>query len=314
MLTGAALDVLGHGFAVAYCLMTWSGPNRPVMIAGYSLGMAIGVVGVWAAIRGPTKASGYGFSFAILVSAIVLVALGAHWDGGAGSPVALGFLLPVLFVASSTARLGLMVALETAIVGAYLAVAATGQPAPPGFVFLLLGSMLGVIGVCATQARVLARQRSQLRTLAELDPLTGALNRRGLIEFVRHLFTGGGAVGPSVVCLDLDDFKAVNDNLGHSAGDELLRWVVMVTRGVLRSADAIARTGGDEFVVVLVDADTTTAEALTDRIGRALRERTGVSVGWACAPHDGNTLDALVQAADQRLYQRKQERRRVGDR
>jgi diguanylate cyclase (GGDEF)-like protein len=314
MLTGSALTVLGHGFAVAYCLMTWYGPNRPVMLAGYSSGMAVGVVGVWAAIRGPAKVTGYRFSFAMLFSAIVLMTLGAHWDGGAGSPLALGFLLPVLFVATSTARLGLMVGVETAIIGVYLAIAATGQPAPPGFVFLLLGSMLGVIGVCATQTRVLARQRSQLRTLAELDPLTGALNRRGLIELARHLFPGGGAVGPSVVCLDLDDFKAVNDNLGHAAGDELLQWVVTVTRGVLRSADAIARTGGDEFVVVLIDADATTAEALADRIGRALRERTGVSVGWACAPHDGSTLAALVKAADQRLYERKQQRRRVGDR
>ncbi|MCW2640762.1 MAG: Diguanylate cyclase [Dactylosporangium sp.] len=313
MLTGAALNVLGHGFAVAYCLMTWSGPNRPVMLAGYTFGMAVGIVGVRAAIRGPAKAMGSRFSFAMLVSAIVLVALGAHWDGGAGSPVALGFLLPVLFVASSTARLGLMVGLETAIIGAYLAVAATGNPAPPGFVFLLLGSMLGVIGVCVTQARALARQRSQLRTLAESDPLTGALNRRGLTAFAKQLFPCEGTTGPSVLCLDLDGFKAVNDNLGHVAGDELLQWVVAATRGVLRSADAIARTGGDEFVVVLVDADTTTAEALADRIGRAVRERTGVSIGWACAPHDGNTLAALVQAADQHLYQRKQQRRSVGD-
>jgi diguanylate cyclase (GGDEF)-like protein len=250
MLAGAALNVLGHGFAVAYCLMTWSGPNRPVMLAGYTFGMAVGIVGVRAAIRGPAKAMGYRFSFAMLVSAIVLVALGAHWDGGAGSPVALGFLLPVLFVASSTAR---------------------------------------------------------------LDPLTGALNRRGLTAFAKQLFPCEGTTGPSVLCLDLDGFKAVNDNLGHVAGDELLQWVVAATRGVLRSADAIARTGGDEFVVVLVDADTTTAEALADRIGRAVRERTGVSIGWACAPHDGNTLAALVQAADQHLYQRKQQRRSVGD-
>jgi diguanylate cyclase (GGDEF)-like protein len=314
MLTGAALTVLGYGFASAYCLMTWSGPNRPGMLAGYSLGMAVGVVGVWAAIRGPAKATGYGFAFAMLGCAIVLMALGAHWDGGAGSPLTLGFLIPVLFVASSTARLGLMVGLEMAIIGTYLAVAAIGRPAPPGFVFLLFGTMLGVIGVCATQARVLARQRFQLRTLAELDPLTGALNRRGLTALAKQLFPCGGAAGPSVLCLDLDDFKAVNDNLGHAAGDELLQWVVATTRGVLRSVDAIARTGGDEFVMVLPDADTTTAEALADRIGRALHERTSVSIGWACAPHDGNTLALLVQAADRRLYQRKQERRRVGDR
>ncbi|MGC9670081.1 GGDEF domain-containing protein [Planosporangium sp. 12N6] len=313
MLTGAALTVLGDGFAVAYCLMTWSEPNRPTMLVGYSLGMAIGVVGVWAAVRGPAKATGYGYAFAMLCSALVIMALGAYWDGGARSPLTLGFLLPVLFVASSTARVGMMAGLETVVIGTYLTVVATGRLASPGFVFLLLGSMLGVVGVCTTQARAIARQRSQLRALAEADPLTGALNRRGLSASAEQLFPGTDA-GPAVLCLDLDDFKSVNDNLGHAAGDELLQWVVATTRSVVRPTDIIARTGGDEFVVVLVGADPTTAMVLADRTGQALRERTDVSIGWACAPHAGNDLDSLMQAADRCLYQQKQERRRVGGR
>ncbi|NJC70741.1 GGDEF domain-containing protein [Planosporangium thailandense] len=312
MLTGAALTVLGDCFAVAYCLMTWSGANRQIMLAGYSFGMAIGVVGIWAATRGPAKATGHGFAFAMLGSAIVIMTLGAHWDSGARSPLTLGFLLPILFVASSTARLGLMVGLETVIIGAYLSVVATGQPAPPGFVFLLVGSMLGVIGVCATQARALARQRTQLRALAELDPLTGALNRRGLSALGEHLFPGEGFAGHSVFCMDLDDFKAVNDSLGHAAGDELLQWVVATTRSAVRSADVIARTGGDEFVVVLVDTDPSTTAELASRVGRMLRERTDVSIGWACAPYDGDNLDSLLRAADRRLYERKRKRRHVG--
>jgi GGDEF domain-containing protein len=63
--------------------------------------------------------------------------------------------------------------------------------------------------------------------------------------------------------------------------------------------------------VVLADADEATARAVTNKIGRAVRERTGVSIGWACASHDGDTLDALVQAADQRLYGEKQVSRSV---
>jgi diguanylate cyclase (GGDEF)-like protein len=89
---------------------------------------------------------------------------------------------------------------------------------------------------------------------------------------------------------------------------------VAAVRQVLRTADAIARTGGDEFVIVLVDADETTAQAVANRIGAMVRKRTGVSVGSACAPHDGDTLDALIKAADQRLYQVKQERGRTADR
>jgi diguanylate cyclase (GGDEF)-like protein len=310
---GAGLNVMAHGAAVAYCLMTWSGPNRSLMLAGYCCGMAVGAIGFWAAKRERVKALGYGFSVGMLLLSIALVALGARLDGGAGSPLALGFMIPVLFVASSTTRLSLMVGLEAIVIGAYLVIAATGQPAPPGYVFLYLTTMMGVMGVSVTQARMVARQRSQLRALAELDPLTGALNRRGLTEYAKHLFTHGGG-GPSVVCLDLDGFKLVNDTLGHAAGDELLQWTVTAVRGVLRSADVIARTGGDEFVVVLVDADATTAETVAGRIGQAVRQRTGASIGWACAPQDGDTLADLVQTADLRLYGEKQERRRVSGR
>jgi diguanylate cyclase (GGDEF)-like protein len=157
--------------------------------------------------------------------------------------------------------------------------------------------------------RMVSRQRSRLRSLAELDPLTGALNRRGLAEFAERLFTGESAGAPSVICLDLDDFKRVNDQLGHAAGDELLRSAVAAARDVLRAADAISRTGGDEFVVVLSDADAATASTVAERIGRAVRDHTEVSIGWASAPQDGDTLEALIKVADQRLYLDKQEHR-----
>ncbi|MGC9667705.1 GGDEF domain-containing protein [Planosporangium sp. 12N6] len=312
VLTASGLAVFGYGCAVAYCLLTWSQPNRPAMLAAYGFGLALGVVGVGAAVRGVSRALGYRFPFAMLACAIIVVTSCAYWDGGGGSPVALGFIVPVLLVASSTARLGLLAAFEAVIIGAYLFVAAVGEPPPPGFVLLFVGSMLGVVGVCATQAQTLARQRSQLRALAQLDPLTGAFNRRGLAEAARQLFAGGVA-SPSVVCLDLDGFKAVNDTLGHAAGDELLQWVVAAARDALGPADIIARTGGDEFVVVLAEADASAAQEVADRIGRSLRERTGVSVGWACAPDDGDTLTALIQTADRHLYRQKQQHR-VGNR
>jgi diguanylate cyclase (GGDEF)-like protein len=303
----AALNVPCHGAAAAYCLTTLHQPNRHLMLAAYIGGMAVGIVGFWAARRMTPKALGSSFSFILLLASIVAVALGAYWDGGAGSPVTVGFVCSAAFVASSTPRLYLMVGFEAVIIGLYLFVAATGEPARPGYVFLYIAGMIAVIMVCARQAHVLTRQRSQLRSLAELDPLTGALNRRGLAKLAEQLFTDTPGFGPSVVCLDLDGFKLVNDRLGHATGDELLKWTVATVRDVLRTGDTIVRTGGDEFVIVLVDADEATARAVAGRIGEAVGKRTGVSIGSATAPRDGDTLETLIEAADQRLYRDKQD-------
>ncbi|WP_200213256.1 GGDEF domain-containing protein [Micromonospora coerulea] len=309
MLLTAALHVVSHGIAVSYCLMTLHQPHRSLMLAAYGCGMASGLVGLWAAQKVSTKASGYRISFTILLITLVVATLGAYWDGGAASPAAVGFVTTAVFVASHTPRLPLMTGLAALTVGTYLAVAATGRPAPPGHVFLYVAAMVVLISVCSAQARILARQRSQLRSLAELDPLTGALNRRGLAEFTKHLFRSGCRPGPSLLCLDLDDFKLVNDRLGHAAGDRLLQRTVAATREVLRAGDAIARVGGDEFVVVLVDADDVTARTVLTRIDAAVRPDAPVSIGSATAPQDGNTLETLMQVADQRLYRMKLEHR-----
>ncbi|MFI7428801.1 GGDEF domain-containing protein [Micromonospora sp. NPDC049836] len=307
----AALHAVSYGVAVGYCLLTLAEPHRALMLTGYGSGLVAGLVGCWAATRVTTKASGYRVSFTLLVLTLVIAALGAHWDGGVASPAALGFVTTAVFVASHTPQLRLMLALEVLTIGSYLAVAATGRPAPPGHVFVYLAGMLVLISVCAAQTRALARQRSQLRALASLDPLTGALNRRGLAEFATVAFRNGCRPGPSLLCLDLDDFKRVNDRLGHAAGDDLLRRVVAVTRDVLRAEDAIARIGGDEFVVVLTDADAASARTAAARIEAAVRGFAGVSVGSATAPYDGDRLDQLLHTADQRLYLVKQQRRRA---
>ncbi|PWU52537.1 hypothetical protein DLE60_22055 [Micromonospora globispora] len=313
MVFSSALHVLPHGIAIIYCLMTLHEPHRSLMLTGYGCGMAAGIAGLWAAKRVTTKASGYRISFTILSITLVAIALGAYWDGGAASPAALGFVTTSVFVASYTPDVRLVVGLTTLTVGAYLTVSATGRPVPPGHVFLYVAAMVILTAVCSAQAQILARQRSQLRSLAAVDPLTGALNRRGLAEFAKHVFRDGCRLGPSLLCLDLDDFKLVNDRLGHAAGDRLLQRTVVATRAVLRAEDAIARVGGDEFVVVLVDADEGTARTVLTRIDAALRPLARVSIGSATAPHDGHTLEALMQVADQRLYRVKQERHPVAD-
>ena len=110
--------------------------------------------------------------------------------------------------------------------------------------------------------------------------------------------------------LDLDDFKAVNDSHGHSAGDELLQWVVWTMRDVLRPVDAVGRLGGDEFGVLLPDLGMRAyVPTLRDRIVRALNARTGVSAGIATYPEDALDQAAMHYAADADLYADKLERR-----
>ncbi|WBB68439.1 GGDEF domain-containing protein [Micromonospora sp. WMMD812] len=308
MALSAGLHVVSHGVAIGYCLMTFGEPNRVLMVAGFGCGMAAGLVGLRAARMVTTKASGYLISFTTLLVTLTVVAAGAYWDGGAASPTTLGFVTTAVFVASYTPHLRLMIGLEALTVGSYLAVAGVGQQTRPGHVFVYVAGMLVLTSVCATQARIMVRQRSQLRSLAARDPLTGALNRRGLAEFAEDLFQGCRRPAVSVLCLDLDDFKLVNDRLGHFAGDEMLRRTVAAAQSVLRPEDAIARSGGDEFVIVLTDADDSVARAVAGRIAAAVRQHTSASIGSATAPKDGCTLDDLMRVADQRLYRAKQTR------
>ncbi len=132
------------------------------------------------------------------------------------------------------------------------------------------------------------------------DPLTGLLNRTGL-DLVAETRSGDRpeVLPRSVVVLDLEDFKAVNDREGHQAGDRVLREVGSVLRSRLRPSDTAARTGGDEFVVLLPITTVERARAVLMRVTASLP--IGCSVGiadWAA----GATFEEAVQAADRAMY------------
>ncbi|WP_380171225.1 diguanylate cyclase domain-containing protein [Kineococcus sp. DHX-1] len=169
------------------------------------------------------------------------------------------------------------------------------------------------------------RQRRQLDVLAHVDPLTGLENRRRFsertAEAVRSLLRTGDTV--VVAFVDLDRFKAVNDTLGHAAGDELLRGVAARLRACVREEDCAARWGGDEFAVLVTDPQAR-AEAVVDRLRAALTEpftvegtvvQASASIGAvreepralaAGRPEDDDlvpaVVEALLAAADARMY------------
>ncbi|GAA4592852.1 diguanylate cyclase (GGDEF)-like protein [Actinoplanes octamycinicus] len=158
-----------------------------------------------------------------------------------------------------------------------------------------------------TAFAALAEHEALVRHQALHDPLTGLPNRRALGEL---LATEGRR---ALLLVDLDDFKPVNDKLGHAAGDELLVTVAERLRGAVRADDTVARLGGDEFAVFIPDGDATTASEIAARIvaecGRTfdlaagpvtIGASVGVSVG---AGADGDTL---LREADEAMYRIKQ--------
>ena len=160
------------------------------------------------------------------------------------------------------------------------------------------------------------RYESELRYLADHDPLSSVYNRRRFEqELQRELDHAGGRNRRGVLLvLDVDDFKAINDTLGHAAGDAVIARLGETLRERLRSADVVARLGGDEFAAILRRTDV--AEALetahtlqalaSDRLGEVLGDwgrRVTLSIGMA--PIDGSTattVDELLGRADRALY------------
>jgi diguanylate cyclase (GGDEF)-like protein len=161
-----------------------------------------------------------------------------------------------------------------------------------------------------------ARLYEDARKLADRDPLTGFYNHRFLHERMGEevVRSQRGRRPLSVLMLDLDDFKLVNDTFGHLFGDRVLTWAAEVIRGTLRLSDIPARYGGDEFALILPDTDAGEARRAAERILDAFREQPFVgeqrgpvpiaaSIGVATFPGDGRTGTDLIAAADAALYE-----------
>ena len=140
------------------------------------------------------------------------------------------------------------------------------------------------------------------------DDLTGLLNRRAWYEQLDHALTRARRSGRpvSVVLLDLDRFKQINDTHGHAAGDRLLRTVSACWSEALRDVDTLGRIGGDEFAVIVEDSDYDETKAVVARLEDAMPDYHEVSTGFATWDGDED-IPSLVNRADRRMYDRKQQ-------
>ncbi len=161
-------------------------------------------------------------------------------------------------------------------------------------------ALIGYVFIALT-ALTVRQLVQQVVDASEHDPLTGALNRLGLrdrAELVRAYAHRRGEP-TTVAVLDVDHFKAYNDRLGHTAGDRLLIEVVERLQGALRRSDLVARSGGDEFVIVLVGADESRTVAVLQRVLPTLPAH--CSFGAAAWLPDSELNDA-IDAADRAMY------------
>jgi len=168
----------------------------------------------------------------------------------------------------------------------------------------------------------LQRIEAQISHMAHHDALTDLPNRTLLRERIKDALTlTRCGRGSAVLCLDLDRFKSVNDALGHSGGDELLKQVTQRLLGCVRQSDTVARIGGDEFVIVQTANDQPrSATLLASRICDAIKKpfdlqghqiATDTSIGIALAPNDGTDPDQLLRSGDLALYKAKADGRGV---
>lgn len=148
--------------------------------------------------------------------------------------------------------------------------------------------------------------QSRLENMAKTDPLTGAGNRRSFDErYQTATYKSERYNEPfSIIILDLDDFKPINDTYGHLEGDRILVAIAQVISRVIRPTDMLARWGGDEFIIIL-DGKSNDAKALANRVKKAMKEASDIPITFSCGIAEytkGEDIKTLTHRADKALY------------
>jgi diguanylate cyclase (GGDEF)-like protein len=337
--TYLAASVLGLPVIVLVMLARWS--SEPALQVAYPLLLAIvAAVAIGLATDRLSVATAERIVL-VTVPALWLARLGVLLYGGGPLDEARAVItesigpglivIVVIAYLAMDARTGLQVSLTlSALFGAVVvprAVAAIGT-AGDGAAVLAMVRMVVWVGVISLLTYVLAHLKEQLAEqreraagldlLASTDPVTGIANRRQAALVLEERLAEADRYGRplSVVLLDLDGFKAVNDTAGHAAGDRALRSVVQALATDLRQGDVLARWGGDELLVIAPETGLEEIERSADRWRRRVLEL-GIATGdevltvsaGVTTRREGDTVDTIVQRADTAMYRAKSDGR-----
>jgi diguanylate cyclase (GGDEF)-like protein len=296
-------------FAVMVYAMASPGPHRRVMVilGGLSLIASLGPFRLLGLRLVSTRWSTTFFTM-WAASTFVFNAVGAILDGGVRSPISYFLILPMLFAGLAYSARTVTFLAAFGVLTTLVVALLTPDRSWSTTAFLAVAIVIaGVITAAAAANR--DRLMRQLMDAANLDALTGCLSRGAFQERLEHesMLARRHDAAFSLIVADVDNLKTLNDSSGHQSGDRALRLLGRVLRQAARESDVVGRIGGDEFAMLLHEADEEAVLAAAVRLNEALHDVTGsdlvtasLGVSTWLGPNDGP--DALLRRADEALY------------
>jgi diguanylate cyclase (GGDEF)-like protein len=283
----------------------WGQPPQDSAYLALVAGLALVV---WASLEQPGGHAWRVAAVCVTVALTLLATVALVWANGQAATPLLARLLCATYGLSATALLARAVHALTSDGSSKVSIDAPGQ----GSLALVIGVLFA--GGCMNLAQIrlaLGRVLQQLHAQAHTDALTGVTNRRGLLKGIDalHLRAQRSGHGYALMMVDIDHFKAVNDQYGHAGGDRVLQRVANALRDGLRMGDIVARWGGEEFCVLVPRMSLADALALAERLALQVatdgEPRVTISVGVAEARAEIESAEEVIRRADAALYQAK---------
>jgi len=317
LLLGFGVFLLETLVVMLYLGLTPHGPHRALLWAITALWLVSAVIGMAFAPLIASRPWRSSYSVWWTITSTFAVGLVAMLDGGITSPILLLLFLPLVYgTLMFTARSAAVCGISALVTLSLVAAVDGGLAAAEGRTFMLFGAVAGAAVLSVTAAvnrnHIERHEALLLATLADLastDELTGCAVRRVIrqrteVEIERALRSGSQL---SLLMIDVDQFKAVNDNFGHVVGDRVLASIGEILMNNVRTFDVASRLGGDEFALLLVETDIKGAVIVAERIFRDLAGSCEVpitlSIGVSSLDRTLPTAEHLFDEADMALYQ-----------